>query len=310
MSYKKNAESTIDYLITYIASQLQQELQEKTIAHQYAWWLLEAITKKSKINLLLAKEIELTDKQKQLLKQWIDAIVIDHKPIAYILGSVPFGPLVISVRPPILIPRPETEEWVLQLIEQVQQSGAQKLRVLDLCTGSGCIALLFAYMLPNAHIDAVDISDEAIALATENRQKLNISNISIINSDLFEQLPDRTYDLIISNPPYITADEYRELAPSVSTWEDKGALYAQDEGLSIIKQIIEKAPSFLNSNKILKEQQINQLYIEIGWKQSEIVSKLMKTRGYTNINITKDSAEKDRVVSGRIVNVATANTES
>jgi release factor glutamine methyltransferase len=307
MLYKDNSHSTISSLITDIAKQLFEELQEKTVAQQYAWWLLEALTEKSKIDLLLAKEVELTDKQKQLLNRWIDDIIIYHKPIAYILGSVPFGPLAITVRPPILIPRPETEEWVLHLIEQIKKSSAQNLRILDLCTGSGCIGLLFAYMLPNAHIDAVDISDEAIALATENRQKLNITNISIINSDLFEQLPDRTYDLIISNPPYITADEYRELSPAVSTWEDKGALYAHDEGLFIIKQIIEKAPSFLHSNKILQEQQINQLYIEIGWKQGDIVSKLFEKRGYTNITVEKDSAEKDRVVSGRIVNVATAN---
>lgn len=307
MLYKDNSHSTISSLITDIAKQLFEELQEKTVAQQYAWWLLEALTKKRRIDLLLNNNIELTHEQKQLLNRWIDDIIIYHKPIAYILGSVPFGPITITVRPPILIPRPETEEWALHIIEQIKQSGAQKLRILDLCTGSGCIALLFAYMLPNAHIDAVDISDEAIALATENRQRLNISNIHIIHSDLFNQLPEKTYDLIISNPPYITADEYKELAPSVSVWEDKGALYAQDEGLSIIKQIIEKAPSFLYSNKILQEQQINQLYIEIGWKQGDIVSKLFEKRGYTNITVEKDSAGKDRVVSGRIVNVATAN---
>lgn len=303
----KNSFESISHLIAEIATRLQQELQEETVAHQYAWWLLEALTKQRKINLLLAKEIELSYEQEQLLKEWIDEIVIHHKPIAYILGNVPFGPLTIAVKPPILIPRSETEEWVLQIIEQIKQSGAQKLRILDLCTGSGCIALLFAYMLPDAQVYAIDISDDAIALATENMKHLNIANVTIIKSDLFDQLPQMTYDLIISNPPYITADEYNELAPSVSAWEDKGALYAQDEGLSIIKQIITQAPLYLNPNQIVQEQHINQLYIEIGWKQGNIVSKLMEQKGYTNVTVTKDSAQKDRVVSGRIVNVATAN---
>ncbi len=307
MPYKKNSESTINHLIATIAKELFKELEDDTLAYQYAWWLLEALTKKRKADLLLNNQIELTHKQKELLEQWVHEIAIDHKPIAYILGSVPFGPIAITVRPPLLIPRPETEEWALQIIEQIKHSGAHNLRILDLCTGSGCIALLFAHMLPDAKVDAIDISDEAIALATENKQQLNIPNANIMHSDLFNQLPQQTYDLIISNPPYITADEYNKLPLSVSKWEDKRALYAQDEGLSIIKQIIEKAPLFLNSNKLLQEKEINQLYIEIGWKQGNIVSTLFEQRGYTNITVTQDSAEKDRVISGRIINVATAN---
>lgn len=310
MSHKDNLESTISSIITNTAKKLQPALRDTTVAQQYAWWLLEALTKKSKTDLLLTKEIDLTTKQQLLLNEWINEIVIHHKPIAYILGNIPFGSLTLTIKPPILIPRPETEEWTLHLIEQIKQSKAQNLRILDLCTGSGCIALLFAHMLPDAHIDAVDISDGAIALATENMRNLNISNVTIIQSDLFNQLPHTTYDLIVSNPPYITADEYKELAPSVHTWEDKRALYAQDEGLAIIKQIIENAPAFLNPNKILQEQHINQLYIEIGWKQGDIVSKLMEKKGYSTITITKDSAGKDRVVSGRIINVATAGIKS
>lgn len=307
MPHRKNISLNLSHVATTIAKELFKELKDDTLAHQYSWWLLEALTKKRKADLLLNNNIELTHAQKKLLEQWVHEIVIDHKPIAYILESMPFGPIAIIVRPPLLIPRPETEEWALHIIDLIKHSGAHNLRILDLCTGSGCIALLFAHMLPDAKVDAIDISDDAIALATENKQQLNITNVNIMHSDLFNQLPQQTYDLIISNPPYITADEYKELPLSVSKWEDKRALYAQDEGLSIIKQIIEKAPLFLNSNKLLQEKEINQLYIEIGWNQGNIVSTLFKQRGYTNITVTKDSAEKDRVVSGRIINVATAN---
>lgn len=311
MSHEKKGSSanTAAHLITHIQKQLLKEIPEELTAHQYAWWLLEALTKQTKTDLLLSKKLCLNHEQEQLLAQWIHDITELHKPIAYILGDIPFGPLSIMVRPPVLIPRPETEEWALNLIDQIKQSSATTLNILDLCTGSGCIALLFAYMLPNTHVYAVDICSDALTLAEKNRKKLEINNLTIIKSDLFYQLPDIKYDLIISNPPYITADEYDQLEPSVQQWEHKHALYAQNEGLFVINNIINEAPTYINPNRALQEHGIKQLYIEIGWQQGDIVKKLMQKKGYTAITIEKDSAQKDRVVSGRIVNVATTTIE-
>ncbi len=293
-------------LIHSISQQLQT-IHDQQIAQQYAWWLLEKLTQKSKTDLITQKTINLDLTQKQQLQTWLDQIINEYKPIAYILGDVPFGDLMIQVKPPVLIPRPETEEWVINLIDEIKKSGAQNLRVLDMCTGSGCIALLLAHALPDAHIYAVDIADEAIALAQKNKQLLNIANVTIVQSDLFAQLPENiTFDLIVTNPPYITDEEFEQLDTSVKDWEDKRALYAAENGTAIIKQIIARAPHYIKQNEIFKLHNIKQLYIEIGWQQSKAVEKLMQNNGYNAITTLKDSAQKDRVVSGRVDNVAIA----
>lgn len=289
-----------------IAQQLQH-IYDPQLAEQYTWWLLEKLTNKTKTDLIAQKEIELSDAQNAQLQIWIDQIINQHKPIAYILGDVPFGDLMIKVEPPVLIPRPETEEWILNLAKHIKQSGAQKLRILDMCTGSGCIALLLAHELPDATIYAIDIADEAIALAQKNKQLLNIENIKIIQSDLFAQLPNSVhFDLIVCNPPYITDAEFAQLDPSVRDWEDKRALHADDNGTAIIKQIISQAPNFLRQNDQLKQHGIAQLMIEIGWQQAQEVEKLMHKSEYNAISTLLDGAQKDRIVAGRLDKVALA----
>ncbi len=289
--------------ITDLSKSIAQQLQsihDAQLAQQYAWWLLEKLTQKSKTDLIAQQKIELSAEQERELQHWLDQMIKEHKPIAYILGDVPFGDLMIKVAPPVLIPRPETEEWVINLIDGIKKSGAQNLHILDMCTGSGCIALLLAHELPNAHIYAVDIADEAIALAQKNKKLLNIANVTIVQSDLFAQLPQNiTFDLIVTNPPYITDEEFEQLDQSVKEWEDKGALHADDQGLALIKKIIKKASQYLCTNELLKKHNIKQLYIEIGWQQSAAVEKLMEKSEYNAIITLKDTAQKDRVVAGR-----------
>ncbi|MEX0848783.1 MAG: peptide chain release factor N(5)-glutamine methyltransferase [Candidatus Dependentiae bacterium] len=293
--------------ITCITEKLMPTLHDKIVCNQYAWWLLEHLTQKTKTDLIIQSQIELDEHQEKLLQTWINQIVNEHKPIAYILGNVPFGDLTINVKPPVLIPRPETEQWIIDLIEQIKKSNAQKLQILDLCTGSGCIALLLAHELPDAIVYALDIADEAIALAQQNASLHNIKNLHIITSDLFEQLPNITFDIIVTNPPYIGTSE--KLDTSVIAWEDKRALFADDNGIALIQKIIEQAPVYIHENEILQQQNIGQLYIEIGWQQGQDVKKLMQKNQYTAITIEKDSASKDRVVSGRINNVAIAGNK-
>lgn len=290
-------------LICNISNKIKSTIDDEITCNQYAWWLLEAVTKQSKTNLIMQQQIDLDATQKNQLNSWIDEIVTQHKPIAYILGAVPFGPLNIKVRPPILIPRPETEEWALRIATQLQQSGARNLTILDMCTGSGCIALLLAHLLPDAHVYAVDISDEAIALAQENQKTLNINNLTIMQSDLFSALPHNLqFDLMVTNPPYGSESEYKTLDASVTQWEDKRAIVAYDNGLAIIKQIIEQAPRFIKFNQTLHNHNIKQLYIETGWRQGNVVAQLMHDHGFTAVAVEKDLAQKDRVVGG-IVNV-------
>ena len=148
------------------------------LSNQEAWWLLEHITAQSREKLLTTNDISKTqiDQLDQILLQ----IRQDKKPLAYILGFVPFLSLKIKVAPPILIPRPETEEWVEKTIAMLQPIQDQPLKILDIGTGSGCIALALAHHLPNAKITAIDINPQAIALATENTKINNISNVNFL----------------------------------------------------------------------------------------------------------------------------------
>lgn len=289
--------------IKLIQDRLRHALDDETTVQQYSWWLLEKATGKTKADLLTHNAL-LNEQAEHTLSHWLDEMIYYHKPIAYILQEMPFGELTLTVRPPILIPRPETEEWVMRLIEQIQQSGARQLRILDMCTGSGCIALSLAHAFPDAQVYACDISPFALLLVEENKKKLGISNVTCIESDLFAAVsPELTFDLIVTNPPYISDREFARLDLSVKNWEDTRALLAEDEGLALITKIIEQAPSYLRSNDALQKH-APQLTIEIGWQQGAAVHQLMEKAGFEQIKIAQDSARKDRTVSGSVSHVA------
>lgn len=183
----------------------------------------------------------------------------------------------------------------------------EPLQILDLCTGSGCIALALADALPKAKVYGTDIADAALALAHENAQHNHITNVNFIKSDLFEKISAaQKFDLIVANPPYIPEQNWSTLEPSVKDWEDKHALIAPDQGLALIKKIIATAPAYLKPNNLLKKLGIHQLYIEIDETQGAIVSTYLQNHGYTHTTIAKDLAGKDRLASGRVDHVATA----
>ncbi len=264
-----------------------------------AWWLLEWITGKTQTELIIKYHEQLSDAQQLLLEKTLKEIIDEHKPIQYILGSVPFLSLDITVRPPILIPRPETEFWCSWLIEKLKTVGDQPLMMLDLCTGSGCIGLSLAHAFPNATIYASDISEEACSLAKENAQKNHITNIKIVESDLFKDLPKKSFDIIVSNPPYIAPEEWPTLQESVKGWEDMRALITPDAGLALITKIIEAAPSHLEKNSVLTVNDIPQLVIEIGYLQGISVKYLMSRAGFSNVSVHKDQSGNDRFVTGK-----------
>lgn len=297
------------YYIQHISSRLVAEYKDSTLCQQYAWWLLEALLKTTKMMLIAQNTIFLTPAQEQTLDQWITELVTHKKPIQYILGSVPFNGLDILVEPPTLIPRPETEEWCANLIKQISTLNSKNLTILDLATGSGCIGLSFAYHLPETKVIASDIADTALALAEKNKQHNNIHNITIIKSDLFTSLPPSTkYDLIVSNPPYIAQSDYEHMDKSVTHWEDPRALFADDQGLAIIKKIITQAPHHIKPNNQIKQKNIPQVMIEIGHNQGSLVAQLMINAGYNAVHTYTDLEKKERVVVGRIDYVATTTT--
>jgi release factor glutamine methyltransferase len=287
---------TILYEITLL---LEPMYENSRHAQTVAWWFLEGITKKNRTQLIIETSLSLTDIQLQQLQKWIHAHTVEHYPIQYLLGSVPFGPLEILVEPPTLIPRPETEEWCFNLINALAPLAHAPLRILDMCTGSGCIALWLAKALPNSTIYGADISDTALALAKKNAAHNKISNAHFFKSNLFEVLnQDTPFDLIVSNPPYINPDVWHELSPMVSRWEDHGALVAANQGLEIIQSLVRKAPFYLTKHSPLTVYGIPRLMIEIGYDQGQIVQELFIEAGFGTVRILTDSAKRDRVVSG------------
>lgn len=287
--------------IDNLAYQLSSVYKNSTEQHQTAWWMLEAITNKTQAQLISMHSIEFTEEQEKKLYSWIKQHTVEQKPLQYILESVPFGPLTLTVRPPILIPRPETEEWSIWLASELKRLKNKKIKILDLCTGSGCIALLLGSYLPEAIIIATDISPEALALARENAVKNKINNVSFVQSDLFESLdPSRTkFDLIVANPPYISSTEWKQLDPMVQRWEDKNALISDHHGLSHVEKILKRAPEFIAPNDEIKKMAIPQLMIEIGHRQGPAVKELLQKTFFQSIRIKKDLEGKDRVLMAR-----------
>ncbi len=251
-------------------------IQSRTnFSKQEALWLLQHVSGK-KITTFFIDHF-LTKDQFNQLEILVNQIAQEKKPLAYIIGSVPFLNLQIKTVPPILIPRHETEELVENIIKTFLPMHDQITTILDIGTGSGCIALALAQAFPKAQIIATDINPAALALAHENAVLNHISNISFIESNLFENLKNQDFDLIVSNPPYIDPSQAHTLPPEVALWEDSGALFATSQGLEIIVEILRNSGPFLKKNEKLPFQ----LIFEIGYDQKDKVLHIAEQYDWT-----------------------------
>lgn len=239
--------------------------------------LLLAVVMNINIGELLSKET-CTDEEYKKFMLYIEKR-ISGEPYAYIVGYKEFMKLNFKVNEHVLIPREDTEI----LVENAINSG--KLKILDICTGSGCIAISLAKYIKNSIVDAVDISSEALKVAKENAS-LNNVNVNFINSNLFENVKEK-YDLIVSNPPYIPSDDILFLQKEVKN-EPLIALDGGKDGLTFYKLIAQNARNHLNDGGILM--------FEIGFDEAESVSNILQTNGYKNITVIKDFSGNDRVV--------------
>ena len=203
-------------------------------------------------------------------------------PYAYIVGHKEFMKLDFEVNKNVLIPREDTETLVQEVIK------LDKKKILDMCTGSGCIAISLAKYISNSIVDAVDISEKALSMARLNAKKNGVS-INFIKSNLFAEVEDK-YDIIVSNPPYIKTEDLKNLQKEVKS-EPIKALDGGDTGLYFYKKIIEEAKKYLNKTGILA--------FEIGYDQAEDVSNLLKENGYDRIEVIKDLSGNDRVIIAR-----------
>ncbi len=210
------------------------------------------------------------------------------EPIAYILGTWEFYGLELAVEAPLLVPRPETEHLVEIGLTHLPKAGA---RALDLCTGTGCVALALGHESGAETLWATDINPVAIRVATENFRRHDLP-VHVGQGDLFAALPTAVepFHVILSNPPYVEAGTWEGLAPDIRNYEDPGALLSGDDGLDCLRQIITQAPMRLVHGGLLA--------LEMGETQGATVCALLEARGFVDVAITKDLAGLDRIAHG------------
>jgi release factor glutamine methyltransferase len=207
---------------------------------------------------------------------------LQGEPVAYILGYREFFGLKLTVTSDTLIPRPDTET----LVEAALQKIAGPMRVLDLGTGTGAIALAIASHAPQSQVTAVDASDRALKVAETNRHSLQLANVSLLHSHWYSALANQTFDLIVSNPPYIEAAD-QHLSQGDLRFEPLSALAAGEDGLADIRQIIAQAPGYLNQG--------GWLMLEHGYNQADAVQNLYQTAGFAHIQTLRDLGDNPRV---------------
>ncbi|OHB76527.1 MAG: protein-(glutamine-N5) methyltransferase, release factor-specific [Planctomycetes bacterium RBG_16_55_9] len=220
----------------------------------------------------------------------------EHEPVAYLIGKTEFYSLELSITSDCMIPRPETELLVQRAIEFLRTRDGTQF-VCDLCTGSGCVAVAVAKNFPDARVIATDISAAALNVAARNMEKHQLAErVTLLQGDLFEPLVRpldvERFDLIVCNPPYVSAAEYDTLDKNVKDYEPRIALFAGEDGLDIYRRIIEKADQFLKPGAALM--------FEIGYAQGPAVRGLLEQAGaFAEIKIEKDFHDNDRIVTAK-----------
>ncbi len=274
------------------------------------WVLLNHITSELKIvsdnprfeaELLLAHALNIT--RAKLLSRVKEEIYIPsqiplwierrkkHEPIAYILGYTEFFGLKIKTIPPIFVPRPETELLVEESLKIIKQSTKETINILELCTGTGCVAIsVCKNSKKKMKCIVTDINEKAILLAKENAKKNHV-NFDAIICNLFSAIYERNmFDIIIANPPYISEKCRDSLPPTVKNYEDPRALFCEEEGTAVINKIIKEAKNYLTEG--------GWLLLEIGEEQNELVEKIFYKNEYDNIDTILDLQKLPRIVKG------------
>jgi release factor glutamine methyltransferase len=250
--------------------------------------LLEYVCHTNRNDLLAHKDREVENAKVQAYESCIGKRVA-HMPLQYITGEQDFMGLTFRVTPHVLIPRQDTEI----LAEEVLREACDGMRILDMCTGSGCILISLLYYTDNCCGIGTDISGDALSVANENAQRLlKNKNVSFAKSGLFDDFHniEGKFDIIVSNPPYIKSGEIATLMPEVRDFEPRLALDGRDDGLFYHNRIIPDSRGRLVRG--------GRLYLEVGYDQGAAVSARMAETGFEEVEIIKDLAGLDRVVTG------------
>ena len=255
--------------------------------------LLEYLTKLPRIERVIKKDEELSKEQEKLLQPFILRLQ-DHEPIQYIINEAWFAGMKFYVDKSVLIPRPETEELAEWVIKEVKMQNA-KYKILDVATGSGCIAIALKKNISNAEVWACDISDEALNVARMNADSLQTAidfvPLDFLDTEQRKQLP--MVDVIVSNPPYVPEKEKNEMRKNVLNFEPSTALFVPDnDPLVFYSAIADFGREKLHSN--------GYIYVEIHEDMREAIKNLFQIKGFSSIETKKDLQEKNRMVRVRL----------
>lgn len=252
--------------------------------------LLSYVLKKDKVYLTINSDTALTDTEYAEFTKYIEQI-IDRKPLQYITQKQEFMGMEFFMNENVLIPQPDTEILVETVLDICKRYGKQSLRILDLCTGSGAIAISLSKIL-NTQVFASDVSIKALKVAEKNNV-MNNTKVEFIESNLFEKINGEKFDVIVSNPPYIKNEEIKSLSKQVQN-EPYIALAGGEDGLDFYRKIIDEAYKHINEN--------GYLCLEIGYDQKEDLIKLIKqNENYEYENCIKDLSNNDRCIIAKIV---------
>lgn len=266
-----------------------EKLNENNIedASLKAKMLLSEILEMKKEYLLIHEEEIMDVPDINTFFEKIDRLV-NNEPIQYILNRQDFMGLNLYVDNNVLIPQPDTEILVEEVIE-IAKDREEGLKILDMCTGSGAIAISLARYIKESKVYATDISEAALEIAKDNALK-NITDITFVKSDVFDKVEEKEFDIIVSNPPYIESDVIKTLSKEVQN-EPHIALDGGTDGLYFYRKISKEAISYLKDGGYIA--------FEIGYNQREQVENLLREYGYKNIYSKKDLGGNDRVVIGQ-----------
>lgn len=268
-------------VLKWASSFLENNHQEAYIAE----YLLLEKNRWTKTDLLMNFKKQMPLAEYNAYKADLEKVTL-HIPVQYLIGSTEFYGRRFKVNEHTLIPRPETEELVELILKDNYQ---ENLEVVDIGTGTGIIALSLSLENPTWKVTGLDISKEALRIATKNNQELE-GQVDFLESDVLSKFPkNKKIDILVSNPPYISYDEWEEMDESVREYEPKQALFAENNGLAIYEKIAKESTTVLSET--------GRIYLEIGYLQGESVSQIFKEAYPTkSVRVIKDLNGQDRII--------------
>ncbi|GHS94471.1 release factor glutamine methyltransferase [Bacteroidia bacterium] len=275
-------------MLLYIKEQLRDYYPESEIKSFY-YLIMESVCRLDKQSVLLGKDTQISPNEKRMIEEMVEDLR-KFRPIQYILGETEFYGLKFKLNERVLIPRPETEELVERVLNGCTVHGT-RCRMLDVGTGSGCIAVALAKFLSGAEVYALDISEKALEVASENARN-NQVDVRFIRHDIFEDLPENLpeqFDVIVSNPPYITPGEKEIMSKNVLDYEPHQALFVpQEKPLLFYERIADVARNRLKDS--------GKLYFETSAVYGKEAAEMLKKKGFGSVRLFKDISGKDRVL--------------